>query len=247
MKKIWDVDIEALSLSDEEKNGLQVFRNYSRAFENKATEKFVEAVNNSTNDLIKLESILKLIGYEDIKFLPVIACSFADEQLEEMFKKEISQTVPGGRASMLSGYGSLSRLSQRIQVAYAFNWMSHDLLEEIDKLRKIRNDISHTWDVDVLNQKLEVLIQERMIKIEEHLADGEKLPEHFWQSLSNESIFRVRLIWLLGRIFYESKLYASAVKMNVNPNVLYGSNPPKLLSFMASKCLEATRDIINRA
>lgn len=144
MTDFWNPDIAALDLSEVEKNGLQVFRNYTIAFEKRAAEHFVTESNRSKYDTAQLDGILNLIVTEDVRFLPVIACSFADEQLEEMFKREVPESVPGGRSSMLSGYGSLSRFSQRIQVAYAFGWMSPDVLEELEKLRKIRNDTSHS-------------------------------------------------------------------------------------------------------
>ena len=243
-----DSDIAALNLTDVEKNGLQVFRNYTRAFEKSAAERFVSESNSTKYDTSKLDGILNLIVAEDVRFLPVIACSFSDEQLEEMFKREIPIGVPGGRSSMLSGYGSLSRFSQRIQVAYAFNWMSSEVLEELDKLRKIRNDTSHSWDINFVRGKLDTLIDGRMMKIEEQLGDGIRLPERFWEVLSKEALFRVRLIWLLGRCFYESHLFSSAIKLRLNPRLaLYGDAKTNLLVSVAARCVMATKAVISAA
>lgn len=248
MADSWDPDIAALSLTDVEKNGLQVFRNYTRAFEKNAAERFVSESNSTEYDTSKLNGILNLIVAEDVRFLPVIACSFSDEQLEEMFKREIPSGVPGGRSSMLSGYGSLSRFSQRIQVAYAFNWMSSDILEELDRLRKIRNDTSHSWDINSVRGKLDTLIDGRMMKIEEQLDDGIRLPERFWEALPKEALFRVRLIWLLGRCFYESHLFAAAIKLRLNPQLaLYGEAKTNLLVCVAAKCVVATKEVISAA
>lgn len=248
MADSWDTDIAALNLSDGEKNGLQVFRNYTRAFEKSAAENFVRESNSVNYDMGQLDGILNLIAVEDVRFLPVIACSFSDEQLEEMFKREIPNDVPGGRSSMLSGYGSLSRFSQRIQVAYAFGWMSPDILAELDKLRKIRNDVSHSWDINSVRGKLDALIDVRMIKIEEQLGDGIRLPERFWETLSKEALFRVRLIWLVGRCFYESHLFAAAIKRRLNPQLaLYGETKTGLLVEVAAKCVAATKEVISTA
>lgn len=244
----WDSDIAALSLTDIEKNGLQVFRNYTRAFEMRAAERFVSESNSAEYDTSKLNGILNLILAEDVRFLPVIACSFSDEQLEEMFKREIPSGVPGGRSSMLSGYGSLSQFSQRIQVAYAFNWMSYDILEELDRLRKIRNDTSHSWDINSVRSKLDTLIDCHMIKIEEQLGDGIRLPERFWETLPKEALFRVRLIWLLGRCFYESHLFAAAIKRRLNPQLaLYGEAKTNLLVCVSAKCVTTTKEVISAA
>ena len=149
---------------------------------------------------------------------------------------------------MLSGYGSLSQFSQRIQVAYAFNWMSYDILEELDRLRKIRNDTSHSWDINSVRSKLDTLIDCRMIKIEEQLGDGIRLPERFWETLPKEALFRVRLIWLLGRCFYESHLFAAAIKRRLNPQLaLYGEAKTNLLVCVSAKCVTTTKEVISAA
>ena len=248
MADSWDLDIAALNLTDVEKNGLQVFRNYTKAFEKSAAARFVSESNSVQYDTSKLDGVLSLLVEEDVRFLPVIACSFADEQLEGMFKREIPSGVPGGRQSMLSGYGSLSRFSQRIQVAFAFSWMGHDVLEELDKLRKIRNDTSHSWDINSLRGQLDTLIDSRMMRIEEQLGDGIQLPEKFWENLSKEALLRVRLLWLLGRCFYESHLFASATKQRLNPHMaLYGEAKTNLLVSVAAKCVAATKVVISAA
>jgi len=242
----WDPDIAALEMEDVEKNGLQVFRNYKKAFDKHASERFSRDIGSASFDLTSLDGILHLICSEDIRFLPTIVCSFADEQLEQMFKREIPETVPGGRESMLGGFGGLSRFSQRIQIAYAFGWMGEDILEELSKLRKIRNDASHSWDVNILREKIDILIDQKMQPVEKDLADGVRLPDRFWESLSKESTFRVRLVWLVGRCFYESRLFPQAVKLRLNPDqALYGEHKSGLLIDVADKCVSFTKRLIS--
>ena len=248
MAEFWDEDIAQLKLKDDEKNGLQVFRNYQNAFDKTASEQFGKEIDAISFDLSPLDSILELIGKDDFRFLPVFFCSFADDQLEIMLKREIPETVPGGRASMLSGFGSLSRFSQRIQIAYAFNWMSQDILLESDKLRKIRNEASHSWDVNVLRSKLDDLVGARMHEIERDLGGTTHLPENFWELLSNDALLRIRLTWLSGRFFYESRLYPQAVKRRLNIfQTLYGDQKPKLLAEIAKRCLTSSKMIISAA
>lgn len=245
MNEFWDEDIAATRLGQEEKTGLQVFRNYKNAFDKRASEKFAEEVNLETFDLTSLDRILSLIVKEDLRFLTVFFCSFADEQLEGMFKREIPESVPSGRSSMLGGFGGLSRFSQRIQSAYAFNWMTADILLELDKIRKIRNEFSHSWDVELLKTKLNLLVDEQMHQLEKHLGDGVHLPPNFWNSLSQDSVFRIRLIWLSGRCYYESRLYPQAVKRRLDVfQTLYGIHKPQLLADVSKKCLRATNDVI---
>jgi len=240
-----DPDIAAMKLSDVEKNGLQVYRNYSRAFEQDRAKRFAESVSANPQALADLSTILKLVVKEEPRTLPVIACAYADDQLKEMFRREIPEGVPGGRSELLSGFGPLARLSQRVQMAYAFGWLSKDLLIEVDYLRKIRNDVSHKWDMQLLETKLAQLIEQRQQKIEEYLGDGVRLPENFHESLQPIQKFRVRLVWLLGRITYETHLWVPALKENLIPNkALYGSNSPAMLGDVSAVCVEITRTSI---
>lgn len=60
-----------MNLTDVEKNGLQIFRNYTKAFEKSAAGRFVSESNGVQYDTSKLDGILGLIVGEDVRFLPV--------------------------------------------------------------------------------------------------------------------------------------------------------------------------------
>lgn len=239
-----DADIAAMSLTEEEKEGLQLYRNYSDAFEKHAIKLFVAEVNGRSIDLSPLDGILSHLCREDVRFLPVLASAFADEQLEKMFRDEIPDGVPGGKSALLGSLGPLSRFSHRIQVAFAFGWCNRDLLLELNKLRKLRNDISHSWDIAKIQPKVEEFISRRMHKIEADLVGGmESLPAE-WAALHAHGLFRLRLIWLMGRTFYECCLYVSALSARITPNLaLYGSAKPDLLGTISAKCRDATNSI----
>lgn len=247
MSDFYDPDIAAMKLSEGERNGLQVYRNYSRAFEQDREKRFSASSVIDAQVINDLQTVLALIAREEPRSLPVIACAFADDQLKAMFRREIPDGVPGGRSELLSGFGPLARLSQRVQMAYAFGWLSKDLLIEIDHLRKVRNDISHKWDLKVLESKLSALVAQTQSPIEEQLGDGVRLPKDFHVSLQPMQKLRVRLIWLLGRLSYESHLWVPAIKANLTPGkVLYGPNQPAMLSQVGAACLAITcSDVIN--
>ena len=245
MTDFWDPDIATMLLSDGEKNGLQVFRNYSTAFEAHQARELVAEMNASRSPIEELKKLFSLLVNESPLSLAVIACAYADDQLKEMFKREMPEGVPGGRNELLNGFGPLSRLSQRIQVAYAFSWLSSDLLTELDRLRRIRNDVSHKWDLSQLQSRLAQLIEQGQEPIERHLGDGVQLPENFFETLEPVQRFRVRLIWLIGRIHYECLLFVPVLKHRLAPaKVLYSSDAPELLSRISAACVEHTRSVI---
>jgi len=245
MTRYWDADIEAMDLSAEEKNGMQFYRNFSTAIESRRTEELIARLNESAPPLDELEKVTTLMVREQPLSLSVVACAYADDLLKQMYKREIPASVPGGRNELLNGFGPLSRLAQRLQVAYAFGWMAPDILIELDLLRRIRNDISHKWDMDQLQLRLQALAEEEQHPLEKHLGDGTHFPKGFHESLSVLAKFRVRLVWLLGRAFYESHYFVPAVKLRLDPqSVLYSGTPPTLLGKMAGICVKSTRAIV---
>ena len=239
-----DPDIAAMKLSDGEKWGLQVYRNYSRAFGAHRVKKFVEQASPFEAEVKLFEQVAPLVVSEEGRVIPVIVAAYADDRLEEMFRREIPDGVPGGRSALMSGFGPLARLSQRIQMAFAFGWLSKDLLIELDIIRKIRNDLSHKWNIELLERKMMELIQERQAPFEQQLGDGAHLPKEFHESMQPLARFRVRAVWMLGRLTYEARLWVPAQKAGISPEeALYGPNAPVMLRAIAAISVEATKTI----
>lgn len=244
MNNTFDSDIAAMMLSDGEKWGLQVYRNYSRAFGEHRVKQFVEQSSPFEAEVTLFEKIAALVVSEEIRALPVIAAAYADDRLEEMFKREISDGVPGGRSALMSGFGPLARLSQRLQMAFAFGWLSKDLLIEFDHVRKIRNDLSHKWDVELLERRMNEFIETKQKAFEGQLGDGVRLPEDFHESMQPIDRFRVRAVWMLGRLTYETRLWVPALKVGIAPEeALYGPNAPVMLRAIAAISVKATKVI----
>lgn len=244
MNSFWDQDIQLLDLSDFEKNGLQVFRNYQNAFDKFAIKQFRDSIKIENYRLGPVESVLDHIKGEGLRFLPVIACAFADDEIEQMFRREILGDVIGGLSTMFNGFGSLSNFSQRLQICHAFGWMSSDLLEEFNKLRKVRNDISHSWDVNKTTKKLQNFILEEMNPIEIQLSDGNHIGSDLWKTLPFELKFRIRIIWMVGRFYYDSHLFPRTVKQRMNPiTALYGGKANCLLIEISRLCVGASKSV----
>lgn len=244
MNNTLDPDITAMQLSDGEKWGLQVYRNYSRAFGEHRVKEFVEQASPFEAEVKLFEKIAALVAIEEARVIPVIVAAYADDRLEEMFKREIPDDVPGGRSALMSGFGPLARLSQRIQMAFAFGWLSKDLLIEFDHIRKIRNDLSHKWDIELLEQRMNELIEKKQTPFEEQLGDGVRLPENFHKSMQPIDRFRVRAIWMLGRLTYETRLWVPALKAGIAPEkALYGPNASIMLRAIAAISVKATKTI----
>ena len=111
----WDDEIAALELDEFEKNGLQVFENYKKAFEDQAEKMFSERVDNVNYSSENFEKIIHLTEFEDVRILPNLICAYIDESLGRMFLEQLPQDVPGGRKALLTGFGPLKDLSGRVE------------------------------------------------------------------------------------------------------------------------------------
>ncbi len=237
-----------MNLTYAEKSGLQIFRNYTRAFENHNIKIFRSSINNEKCNFDDLEKVTLLLVSEDIRFAPIILCGYADSVLKRAFMQALPNDVPGGRNSMLNGYGPLSTFSQRISLAHAFCVLSQDLMIQLDAVRKVRNRISHDWDLKSAETLLESALLEGLYPIEQEIAkkhsDISSAPEARERAFS----LRTRLVWLAGRLTYEGAAFNRAKRAHLDPiNALYGNGSTKWLAAIANICWSATRAVSSGA
>ena len=248
MSDFWDPDIDAMNLSEIEKDGLQVYRNYTKAFEEHGRKLFAAEVNSRTFDVNSLASVVTLIAHEDARFVPVVACSFIDELLLKMFRANLPHEVPGSTSNLYSQNGPLGGLASRIQMAYLFDWLSPDNLHDADRLRRARNKIAHRWQLNDALSDLSHSILKDISDVENILADGTRLKPTDVEKLNDEERFRFRTIWILGRTFYESHLYPIAKLKRLSPvETLYGAHHPNLLGDVAGVCKARCAQILSAA
>ena len=244
----FDPDIESLELDWGEKAGLQIYRNYTRSFEDNAIAKFRETLARESLDVADLTKVISFLLEEDLRFLPVISCGYADDLLKMAFRKALPDGVPGGTAEMFGGYGPLSDLSKRIRLAYAFDVVSADLMLALDKVRVARNRISHDWDLT----KIEGFHQSGRVSelepIELYISDRAQRHPELDAELDSSSAFRVRLIWLVGRLTYEATAYHRAKAARLSPfRALYEDGGSAWLQQISTVCMDATLVLVERA
>lgn len=246
----FDTDIAALELGYGEKAGLQIFRNYRRAFDGHAAELLRQEIANTPLDLTGLTRVVELVSVEDVRLTIVIACGYADDILRKGFEKALPADIPGGVSNMLGGFGPLGDFSKRIRLGYAFELASRDLLADIDNLRRVRNRVSHDWDIASASLLLDHPKLSEMYPVE--LDVSTRLTEKLGADIEEkpEEHLRVRLIWLLGRLTYELEAFPLARKSKLEPSeALYGKeggeNRTKWLKAIAEVCLAATEKLWN--
>ena len=136
---------------------------------------------------------------------------------------------------MFGGYGPLGSLSKQLQMSFAFDMITRELISDFEALRKVRNDLSHSWDVSDLVGFYKKGHATSLFPIEELLREH---ANHLCR-------FRLRLVWMVARLTYEALLYAKARQAKLDPShALYGPNRPKLLESVSKLAMEACRRCI---
>ncbi|MER8505057.1 MULTISPECIES: hypothetical protein [unclassified Mesorhizobium] len=245
MPEEWvDPDILAMKLDDGEKSGLQIYRNYTRAFEKSAIDKFVQQLDLEELDLGDLSTVIEKVASEDARYVPVIVCAFADDVLKGAFKAALPDGIPGGKAAMLSGYGPLSDFAKRIQLAYAFDVLSADLMTNLDHVRSVRNKLSHSWDINDVKDFFEKGRLADMYPVEKLLLDHEQFPD-VAGPFEPIASFRIRMAWVLARLVYEAAAYGRAKALRLKPSeALYRRPPSKWLRLVSKIALDATLRLV---
>jgi hypothetical protein len=94
---------EITAMSDPDENA--PYMRALRAYEKDRQEQFAAEVDAIPFDVSDLRRAMNQLAREDIRFIPVIACAFADTELEKMFKQFLPDNIPGGKSSMLGRFG----------------------------------------------------------------------------------------------------------------------------------------------
>ncbi|NKN38771.1 hypothetical protein HFC70_20670 [Agrobacterium sp. a22-2] len=240
----FDPDIAAMSLGYGEKAGLQIYRNYTRSFEKRAIELFVAALDQLPFDTAELERFASLLVSEEPRFLPIITCAFADDLLVVAHRHAIPDYVPGGKKDLFGAYGPLSSFSQRIKLAAAFNVVSPDLPLELDKVRSVRNKVSHSWDTADFSVFLRDSKLTTIEPVEIYMAEHDQFKGRIAQ-LDDLGRLRLRLVWIVCRLAYEAHAYHRCKQAHLNPSkTLYGSPASAWLRSVARISLDASKRIM---
>jgi len=161
-----------------------------------------------------------------IRFVPVIACAFADEELKAMFTKFLPNDIREARRACSGGFGPISSLFARIQFAFAFDMTHSDVLLALDKLR------GHGMTLPIPGTRTAWPTSWNPLPHMDELESAFASPRHPLGGegdLSADASLRLRTVWLLSRLFYETRFYTLAKMAQLRPfKALYVMATPGL-------------------
>jgi hypothetical protein len=144
------------------------------------------------DSLKSLEKSIKLrfeLMKESDRGCVLMATSFLDYELEEMFKDYLigsKKTLD----EMLSGQGSLATFSSRIRLAFSLGLISKRTMDDLNIIRKIRNDCGHNYESISLEEKV---IKQRIYSLKTSIYSGDI-------KIKSRKIFINNVYMLLGEI-----------------------------------------------
>jgi len=80
---------------------------------------------------------------ESDRALAVFAFAYIETLLLSLMKDELNQDIPGGVESLFESHGPLQTASDRIKMSAALYWISKSSMQDLELLRKIRNEFAH--------------------------------------------------------------------------------------------------------
>lgn len=137
-----DPDIEALNLDEAEIWGLQLHRNYTKAFQRRRAEKIGTEASSLKFDFDGFEAHVDAIIHAGIEHAILAGVAVADHLLVEMFQRERRERLKV--ADLLGPLGPLGDFNKRLKVAALADLIDEDDLTFFDDLRKLRNRIAHS-------------------------------------------------------------------------------------------------------
>ena len=231
----WDSDIAAMRLSDIEKNGLQVYRNYQNAFQKRASEKVVEHLDGLPFDEAEYSAVISEISSCHDALVAIVATSYADKRLEQMYASELPPDVPGGKKALLGPYGPFDSFAKRLRLAYCFGWIDPSAASDIDLIRDIRNRFAHDWKLKSLDDPALKTLIDKMSGVDDFLFGKPAVP------LSYAERFRVKTIMALGIFTASTFIYPKAHKAGLTPAALMLRDRPKVFRTISKHSIAAAQ------
>ncbi len=219
----WDPDIAELDLDDFEKNGLQQYRNYTRAFQRKRAERIGEDADLVEFDLATFETDLEAIASSGASGAVLSGIAIADDLLLDMFKREKRERLQVD--SLLGPLGPLGDFNKRLKVAALVSLIDADDLVFFDELRKIRNGIAHSRRPhSPSSAQIEQLIEAAPHWLEAFETDESLVVEN--PERHTEAILKASIVMHLSKLAWRSILGPLAQEAQVPISMLLEKPPP---------------------
>lgn len=170
--------------------------------------------------IAEAEELREYLVEQDTRTFCVLVVSFMEDALRRRFIQSWNISGRAEENSYFGGNGPLSTFSQRLTVAKGVGWITEEMSQQANILRKIRNEFAHNHRVhnfeheplrsfaESLNTMERAWYQERMNLYRDALDQA-----------SRETVLRIRVycnsIAIVGQALARSKLLAEGLPANM--------------------------------
>jgi DNA-binding MltR family transcriptional regulator len=113
----------------------------------------------------KRDELFESLSKESDRGVVLTSASFLDEALEVLLRERFSIRQPKSKSSMkplFQPFGPLSTFSGKITICYAIDLIGKWMYEDLEIVRKLRNEFAHSFGVARFDLPISVQLTERL-------------------------------------------------------------------------------------
>lgn len=197
------------------------------------------------------ESLAIYLTEADTRTCCILAVSLLEDTLKKNFIEKWKIERRKAYEIYFGSNGPVSTLSQRTLVAQALQWLPQGMVEEIDLLRKIRNEFAHNHRVHSLTEEpLQSFAAQLKARERTWDQDGAAIYQAAYREASKELQLRMRIyccvLFAIGQMLARSKLINHGVPPGYREEGFFGliEIEQDLIDTMVRYCLRSLK--INR-
>lgn len=117
---------------------------------------------------IDINKFSKKMHSESDRACAILGASLLDAKLENLFTQNITKF----QNELLKGTGPITTFSARILLASALSWINEPVQKDLDTIRVIRNDFSHSFDHELSFQNQSIADRCNNLLVAQSYIDG---------------------------------------------------------------------------
>jgi DNA-binding MltR family transcriptional regulator len=175
----------------------------------------------------------------------ILAFTFIETQVSELFAQQLDPTVSGGIPSIIGRNGILDSVGARLTMLRALRWLTEETYRDLRLLANIRNRFAHSHVALTFNDQT---IRGYLSSLQTH--EIKFATEHPSVTLSIKHVFLVRTVMTLFGLFAELVLMPSSLRAGLGPTGAFRagvSRFPRPLQDALARCTMTVRLIYENA
>jgi DNA-binding MltR family transcriptional regulator len=175
--------------------------------------------------------------------------------LEKLWRKEINHSISGGAEAILGQNAILGTVNAQIKMAAALYWITKPTYNNLDLLRKIRNEFAHRHTaVDFSDNVIRGLLSSMDPVENPVLEEINSRPKEYFQEnkiptpptrLTDRQVYLIRSVATLSKTITDMVSAPVAIRHGLEPTVFYGRDVHALPTKLKETVLVCTNTILD--